>query len=377
VDTLGEGPWEIETEAADVRVMVVTKGLDHPWGMAFVPGGDILVTERSGTLRVVRDGVLDPEPIGGLPEIRARGLGGMLDVALHPDFGENRLVYFIYNKPGAEDPAHSAPVVARGRWDGGRMLTDVEEIFHGESFGGEGAPRGCCGQGPSDGNSLGSRLAFDDEGYLFVTLGDRNYGEESQNPSSYLGKIVRLNDDGTIPEDNPFIGREGYNPGTYTLGHRNPLGLVFHPTTGELWETEFGPRGGDELNRIEAGNNYGWIRVTKGNHYDGTPAEGVDDVPGMVDPVLYWAPSINPGNIAFYEGDAFGGWQGNLLMAAMSRSLVRISFDDDGRPVDQERMFQSLGQRFRDVRIGPDGLIYLLTDETVGAMLRVEPVVGE
>jgi glucose/arabinose dehydrogenase len=376
VDTLGEGPWDIETEAGTVHVSVVTRGLDRGWGMAFLPNGDMLVTERAGRMRVIRNGVLDPSPIGGLPAIRAAGLGGLLDLTLHPDFEQNGLVYFVYGKPGPEDnPAFSAPTVARARWDGGATLRDVEDIFSGEAFGGTGAPRGCCGQGPSDGNSLGSRLAFDDDGFLYVTLGDRNYGEQAQDPSSLLGKIVRIRDDGTLPPDNPFAGRAGYHPAIYTLGHRNPLGLFFHPVTGQLWETEFGPRGGDELNLIEAGKNYGWILVTKGNHYDGTPAEGVNNVPGMEEPVLAWGPpSINPGNLAFYEADALAPWKGNLLMAAMSRSLLRVVFDDDGRPVDQERMLGELGQRFRDVRVGPDGRVYLLTDEPVGAMLRIDSI---
>jgi len=185
---------------------------------------------------------------------------------------------------------------------------------------------------------------------------------------------VRIRDDGTIPTDNPFVGKEGYKPDLYTIGHRNPLGLTIHPVTHELWSTEFGPRGGDELNRIQAGKNYGWILVTEGQHYNGEPtARGKNSVPGMEDPVLFWVPSINPGNLAFYEGDKFPAWRGDLLMAAMSRSLLRASFDAAGKPVGQERMLTELQQRLRDVRQGPDGLIYLLTDETAGAMLRIEP----
>jgi glucose/arabinose dehydrogenase len=185
---------------------------------------------------------------------------------------------------------------------------------------------------------------------------------------------VRIRDDGTIPAGNPFVGMDGYKPDLYTIGHRNPLGLTIHPATGELWSTEFGPRGGDELNRIEAGKNYGWILVTEGEHYNNEPAAlGKNSAPGMEDPVLFWAPSINPGNLAFYDGDRFPAWRGDMLMATMSRSLLRASFDETGNPIGQERMLTELGQRFRDVRQGPDGFFYLLTDETEGAMLRIEP----
>jgi aldose sugar dehydrogenase len=371
---LGDGPWDFGSGADRVQVTVVTKGLDHPWGMAFLPDGSMLVTERAGRLRVVRKGVLDPTPISGLPQIRAVSLGGLLDIALHPKFAENRLIYFTYSKPGTEEPAKATLAVGRARWDGGAALTDFKDIFIAEPyFGGRGVPARCCGQGPADG-SYGSRLAFDKAGYLYVTSGDRNYGEQSQEPGSDIGKILRLKDDGTIPPDNPFVGKAGYRPEIYTLGHRNPLGLVFHPVTGELWSTEFGPRGGDELNRIEAGKNYGWILITNGMHYNGEPtARGANSVPGFEDPVLFWVPSINPGNLIFYSGDKFPAWKGNMFMAAMTRSVLRATFDDKGRPTGQERMLTELNQRFRDVRQGPDGFIYLLTDETAGAMLRMEP----
>jgi len=372
---LGDGPWEFDTEKGRVRVTVVAKGLDHPWGMAFLPEGGMLVTERPGRLRVIRNGSLDPAPIAGTPAVRAALLGGLLDIALHPKFSENRLLYLAYSKPGADEPARATTAVARARWDGGPALADVTDIFVADAYhGGRGAPRGCCGQGPADG-SYGSRLAFDRNGFLYVTLGDRNYGEKSQDPASHIGKIVRLRDDGSVPPDNPFVGKEGYKPEIFSLGHRNPLGLTVHPVTGELWSTEFGPRGGDELNRIQAGKNYGWIVVTEGTHYNGVAAEkGKNNAPGMEDPVLFWVPSINPGNLIFYEGDKFPGWKGNMLMAAMSRSVVRAAFDADGKPVSQERMLTELKQRFRDIRLGPDGFIYLLTDETAGAVLRIEPL---
>jgi glucose/arabinose dehydrogenase len=373
---LGDGPWDLVTEEQPIHVTVVTKGLDHPWGMAFLPNRDMLVTERPGRLRVVRDGELDPAPIGGLPPIRAAVIGGLLDIALHPDFAENRLVYFSYSKPDASEPSLATTAVARARWDGGSALSDVEDIFVADSWYSPamaGENNRCCGQGPADG-SYGSRIVFDSAGFLYVTIGDRNWGEKAQDPSSHLGKIVRIRDDGTVPEDNPFVGREGYKPDLYTIGHRNPLGLTIHPRTGELWETEFGPRGGDELNRIEAGQNYGWILVTEGAHYNGDPtALGKNGAPGMTDPVLFWVPSINPGNLAFYNGRRLRAWRGDMLMAAMSRNLLRVRFDSAGKPVHQERMLTELGQRLRDVRVGPDGLVYVLTDETAGAMLRIEP----
>jgi len=364
------------TERERIHVTVVTKGLDHPWGMAFLPNGDMLVTERAGRLRVIRDGVLDPTPIGGLPPVRAAVIGGLLDIALHPRFAENRWVYFSYSKPDAKQDFLATTAVARGRWDGGSMLADVEDVFVADSWYSSevaGKNNRCCGQGPADG-SYGSRIVFDRNGLLYVTIGDRNWGEKAQDPSSHMGKIVRIRDDGTVPADNPFVGKDGYKPDIYSLGHRNPLGLTIHPMTGELWSTEFGPRGGDELNRIEAGGNYGWILVTEGAHYNNDPtALGKNSVAGMKDPVLFRVPSINPGNLAFYAGDQFPRWRGDMLMAAMSRSLLRASFDAAGRPTGQERMLTELGQRLRDVRQGPDGNVYVLTDETAGAMLRIEP----
>jgi aldose sugar dehydrogenase len=372
VDTLGEGPWDFKTDTANVHVSVVTKGLDHPWGLAILPNGDMLVTERPGRLRVVRKGVLDPTPLGPLPEIRVRSLGGLLDIALHPNFAQNHWIYFTYVKPGAEDPAHATTAVGRARYDGGSTLTDVKDIFIADAwFGGAGAPKGCCGQGPNDGNSHGSRLLFDRAGLLYVTSGDRNYGELAQDPSTDIGKILRIRDDGTIPPDNPFVGKAGYKPEIYTIGNRNPLGLALHPVTGEVWESEFGPRGGDEVNHIQAGKNYGWIIVTHGEHYNGDPSEKTH--PGMEEPVLHWEPSINPGNLIFYSGNKFPQWKNNLIMGAMGRFVLRATFDAQGNPTGQERMLSELKQRFRDTRQGPDGLIYILTDETFGAVLKLEP----
>ena len=364
---LGDGPWEYSTQEAEIRVSVVTKGLDHPWAIAFVPGGDMLVTERPGRLRVIRKGTLDPVPISGLPPIEPGLIGGLLDLELHPQFVQNRLIYFSYSTPDPDDPTMSTTAVARARWNGGSSLSNVENVFVADAWHGNPVNQRierCCGQGPA-GGSYGSRIIFDADGYLYITVGDRNYGERVQDPSNHFGKIVRIRDDGSIPEDNPFFGRRRYHDDIWSTGHRNPLGLTIHPVTGALWESEFGPRGGDEVNIIEPGNNYGWMLVTNGEHYNDDPVElGKNNVEGFVDPVLHWEPSINPGNLLFPMTDEFPNWRGDMLMATMTRSLLRARFDDQGRPVDQELMLTELGQRLRDVRQGPDGKIYLLTDET-------------
>ncbi len=372
---LGDGPWDFETEQARLHVTVLAKGLDHPWGLALLPDGGMLVTERPGRLRVIRDGKLDPQPIEGLPPIRAAVIGGLMDVVLHPDFERNRLIYFSYSKPDAKDPTVSTLAVARARWDGGPRLEQVEDIFVAPGWYGPAmaaANHRCCGQGPADG-SFGGRMVFGPDGLLYVTSGDRNWGEKAQDPGSDFGKILRIRDDGTIPADNPFVGKQGYRPEIFTLGHRNPTGLTLDRRTGQLWSTEFGPRGGDELNRIEAGKNYGWILVTEGAHYNGEPvARGAHGVPGMQDPVVFWAPSINPGNLAVYRGDRFPAWRGDILIGTMTHSLLRVRLGADGRPGGQEKMLTELGQRLRDVREAPDGSLYLLTDEKEGAVLHVD-----
>jgi len=371
-------------------VTLITKGLDHPWGMAFLPNGDMLVTERSARLRVIRKGVLDPTPIGGLPQIRVGGLGGLLDITLHPNFAQNRLIYLAYSKPGDSEPADSALAVYRAKWDGGAALTEGKDIFVTEPhFGARGtSPQNCCGQGPSDNNSDGSRLAFDKAGFLYVTSGDRNHGEWAQDTTKDIGKILRLKDDGTIPTDNPFVGKEGYRPEIYSIGHRNPLGLTIDPVTGEIWSTEFGPRGGDELNRIQAGKNYGWMDVTNGTHYDGSLGRlGKNNVMGFEDPVAFWVPtcarpcSFNPGNVAVYYGDKFPAWKGNLLVGSMgswwndTNFILRVILDSKGSVGGQIKIMTGLNQRVRDVRVGSDGFIYVLTDVASpnGAVLRLEP----
>ena len=371
---LGDGPWDIKTDKTPVHVVVVTKGLDHPWGLAFLPDGTMLVTERDGRLRVIRKGVLDPDPVAGLPDILPGGIGGLLDVALHPNFARNHLVYLSYTKPGPEVRSNSTVAVWRARWDG-KALVDGKDIFVADAWYGQmPLPKRCCGQGPATG-SYGSRLAFDRQGYLYVTSGDRNYGEKVQDPNNEFGKILRLKDDGSIPKDNPWVGKPGHDAKVWTTGHRNPLGLYYDKQTGILWESEFGPHGGDEVNIIKKGRNYGWIDVTQGKHYNNEPAKGVKGVKGMTDPVIAFIPeSINPGNLIVYHGDRFRPWKGDIIMGTMTRSVWRATPTRDGKAVKgEERMLTDLHQRIRDTREGPDGDIYLLTDETDGAVLRLEP----
>ena len=371
---LAEGPWDLSTEKGPIHVEVMSSELERPWALAFLPDGNMLVTERPGRLRLVKDGKLDPEPIGGLPKIYNLGIAGLMDIALHPDFEENRLIYLSYSKPDPQDPQNSTLAVMRARWDGGHSLNDIEDIFVADAwYGSRPVPPKCCGQGPVFG-SFGGRIVFDKDGKLFVSSGDRNYGEMVQDPSNDFGKILRLNDDGSAPEDNPFAGQDGWEPEIWTLGHRNPTGMTIDPETGAIWSTEFGPRGGDETNRIERGANYGWIDVTQGFHYDGTPAKGIKDVEGMTDPVIVWGPpSANPGNLSVYRGKAFPQWNGDLLIAMMNKSLIRASIDENGAVAGQEAMLTELQQRLRDVRVGPDGALYVLTDENDGALLRVTP----
>ncbi|WP_169053532.1 PQQ-dependent sugar dehydrogenase [Alteraurantiacibacter aquimixticola] len=372
---LADGPWSFATDEADIAVTVVTRELERPWGMVWTPEGDILVTERVGRLRVIRDGVLDPTPIAGLPAMYTLGIAGLNDIALHPDFAENRLVYMAYSKADPEDPQNSVIAVMRGRWDGGHELTDVEDIFVANAwYGAQPVPEKCCGQGPAFG-SFGGRILFDPDGYLYIASGDRNFGEMVADPSNHFGKILRLNDDGSVPAGNPWVGKDGHAPEVWSTGHRNPLGLTYNSITGEIWESEFGPRGGDEVNRILRGGDYGWMSVTQGFHYDGQQQEYLRNRPGKQDPVLvYGPPSLNPGNLAFYDGSLFPAWHGDLFLASFTQGLLRYDTNQQGMPVGEpEHMLRELGQRWRDVRTGPDGALYLLTDMGEGALIRIAP----
>lgn len=370
---LGAGPWDYQTQTGKLHVEAVARGLDHPWAIAFLPNGDMLVTERVGRLRLIHDGKLVDAPVAGLPEMSTVGLAGLMDLALHPQFARNHLVYFSYAKAWPGRPKLTTIALARARWDG-HALVGAKDVYVAPAWYGEDPiPQRCCGQGPAIG-SYGGRIAFDDKGYVYLSSGDRNFGEMAQHPDTGLGKIFRLNADGSVPRDNPFVGRKGYIPAIWSLGHRNPSGLYFDPVTKVMWETEFGPRG-DELNRIVRGGNFGWIDVTQALHYDGTPAKGIRNVPGIIDAVIALGPpSINPGNLTLQRGKLFPGWQGDLLMAAMTRQLVRIHLDAKGEPTgEQEALLKDLGQRLREARTAPDGSVYVLTDEQNGAVLRLTP----
>ena len=373
MNTLGAGPWDLGSGRSRVHVTLYAKDLDHPWGIAFLPDGGMLVTERPGRLRVIRNGVLDPTPIGPLPAMLARSLGGLLDVSLHPRFAENRLIYLTYSKPGTEENS-ATTAVYRARWDGGSTLAEGRDIFVANAY--HGGPGSDQSMGPATG-SYGSRIAWDKNGLMYVTLGDRNIGKMAQDPGSHIGKILRLRDDGSVPPDNPFVGTAGYLPEIYTLGHRNPLGLAFNPTTGELWSTEQGPQGGDELNLIQAGKNYGWPRVSLGRNYDGTRVGEGFSAPGFEEPVVFWVPAIAISGLSFYDGDKFPTWKGNAFIAGLrantGQHIQRVQFNAKGLPAGREIFLSELKQRMREVRPGPDGFLYVLTDETFGAILRVEP----
>lgn len=350
------------------RVVPVVGGLVNPWSMAFLPSGEILVTERPGRLRVVRDGRLLPEPVAGLPPIRVGNQGGLLDVVLHPRFAQNRLVYLSYSKP-SEDGTRGTTAVIRGRFENDR-LTNVEEIFVAEVW--------STGQG-----HYGSRLAFDRDGYLFITVGDRQVpstGDLEAHPAQGLathhGKIVRLHDDGRVPADNPFVGREGALPQIWSYGHRNPQGLFVHPETNEVWATEHGPQGGDELNLIQRGRNYGWPVIGFGvNYRTGTAIHSGTTRQGMEQPVKVWVPSIATSGLMYYMGDKFPGWRGSIFVGGLvGQVLSRLTLDGQ-RVVSEELLVQRRG-RIRDVRQGNDGFIYLAIDDQTGApssILRLEP----
>ena len=371
VDTLGTGPWDLQA-GRGVRIHVsAIKGLDHPWGVAFLPDGAMLVTERPGRLRVIRNGTLDPTPLGPLPAMVATGLGGLLDVSLHPQFATNHLIYLVYSKPG-EGVGNATTAVYRARWDGGATLAEGKDIFVANSS------KAAADQsvGPATG-SYGARFAWDKDGLLYVSLGERNVPQTAQEPGTHLGKIVRIKDDGSVPKDNPFIGKAGYLPEIYTLGHRNPLGLYIHPTTGELWSTEEGPQGGDELNIIKAGRNYGWPIVSLGRNYDGTIVGEGFTKPGLEEPLVFWVPAIAISGLSIYNGDAFPAWKGHAFVGAMrantGQHIQRVWFNAKGEPIGREIFLAELKQRIREVKPGPDGFLYALTDETFGAVLKIEP----
>ena len=354
----GTAAAPVDTELHRVDWQVVVSGLDHPWSLAFLPDGRLLITERVGRLRLVEaDGRLHPKPIAGLPPIHPYGQGGLLDVALPPDFARSRRVYFSFAERG---PRGHGTAVAFGVLRGHR-LENVRVIFR---------------QRPKTAETrhFGSRLVFDRQGHLFITLGDRGNRSSAQDLRRHAGSLIRIDDDGGIPPDNPLVGRADARPEIWSYGHRNMQGAALHPLTGKLWIHEHGPQGGDELNIPEAGKNYGWPVITYGREYftDLPIGEGTRK-PGMAQPIHYWERSIAPSGMAFYTGDRFPRWRGDLFIGSLKfRLLVRLHLDGD-RVVHEERMLADRLGRIRDVRQGPDGLIYLLTDADDGKLVRLLP----
>lgn len=387
---LPDGPLTVDTGLVRPIKISITKGLNQPWSMVFVQdaGGApvILVTERSGKLRIIRNGVLDPTPVPGLPtDIQASGLAGLMDIQLHPKFADNKLIYLTYHKRQASAAAPAAPTgqgrggggaagvitLARARWDGTKLV-DLKDIF-------TSIPTGNA-----------SRILFMRDGTLIMSVGygdppqanDGNPNPEKmppQDPMDLAGKTLRLKDDGTVPPDNPFIGRAGYRPEIYTLGHRNILGLTMNPATGAIWSVENGPNGGDEVNELMPGHNYGWPIIGNGRFYLG-PRVSVNPYRDSMDPpVAYWVPAIAPSGLAFYTGDKFPEWKNNLFVGSMrqgevprSGHLERFDFNDKWEELHREGMLRDLQQRIRDVRQAPDGALYLLTAENDGALLKID-----
>ena len=342
-----------------VRTEVVARGLENPWALAFLPDGRILVTERPGRLRIVgRDGRLSP-PLGGVPAVAASGQGGLLDVAVDPDFARNRLVYLSLAEPGPGDGT-AGTAVARGTLGEG-TLENVQVVYRQEP-----KVRG--------GAHFGSRLVFSRDGKLFVTQGDRQaYREQAQNLQSGLGKVVRINPDGSIPRDNPFVGRSDARPEIWSYGHRNIQAAALDPATGRLWTVEHGARGGDELNHPEAGKNYGWPVIMYGVDYSGARIGTGTVKEGMEQPVYYWDPVIAPSGMVFYTGDRYPGWRGSIFVGGLaSMALVRLTLRGDS-VTSEERYLGNLGRRIRDVQQGPDGFLYVVTDAGDGELLRVVP----
>jgi len=361
--SLSDGPIVLDTGIQHEIRLFVTKGLNQPWSMAFLPDGAILVSERPGRLRIVRNGVLDPSPVAGLPAIQARGLAGLMDLALHPRFSDNKLIYFTYHKPPPDGGNAGIITLARGRWDGA-ALVEVRDLF----------------SAIPSGNA--SRIIFGRDGMVYMTVGvgDPPAAAAAQDPNDLAGKVLRLRDDGTVPPDNPFVNRPGYRPEIYTMGHRNALGLAVQPDTGAIWECEDGPNGGDEINVLAPGKNYGWPLVSNGRFYLGPRVSEVPWKEGMESPLVYWVPAIAISGMTFYTGDKFPNWKNDVFVGGMrqgevprSGHLERIDFNGKWEELHRESMMHELQQRIRDVRQGPDGFLYILTAENEGALMRMEP----
>ena len=371
--TLSAGPYTFDTaEVHKIRVVIVARGLSHPFSLAFLPNGDALVTERGKGLRIVHNATgrggqptLDPAPVAGIPAQPAFRTGGLQEVALHPRFATNSLVYFTYNKAGAPgqqpNQRQSAVTLARGRFDG-KALTNVEELFTGDWSNG----------------ASGSRLAFAN-GFIYMTTG-APFGGEAQELNTVYGKVLRLTEDGKVPPDNPFAGKTGARPEVFSLGHRDQLGLTIHAATGTVLTAEHGPNGGDEINAILPGRNYGWPKSSFGRSYEGPRISETPLPAGIEQPLVLWIPSIAPTGLTFYTGDRYPAWKGNLFVGSSRRGevprtggLERVVVNDKLEELRRETLLTELHQRIRDVRQGPDGLLYVVTDEDDGALLRIEP----
>ncbi|WP_323762958.1 PQQ-dependent sugar dehydrogenase [Maricaulis sp.] len=350
-----------ETEQADFRVETIAGGLAFPWSVAFLPDGDMLVSEREGRLRLIEDGILRAAPVAGLPDILVEGQGGLMGLAVHPDFADNRLVYFAYAE-GRSGANHTA--LGRGRLNSDATALEAVETLFQVNFEKE------------RGYHFGGRLQFLADSTLLLTLGDGNrYRNEAQNLNNHLGTIVRLNDDGTVPFDNPFVSARGARPEILSFGHRNVQGIAINPQTGSVWAHEHGARGGDEINLIEPGSNYGWPLATYGVNYNGTPISDDTHGEGLEQPIWFWDPSIAPSGLTFYDGEGFENWRGDAFVGALAGSmLVRFEVEGD-RVISSEELLVDRGERIRDVAAGPDGNLYVLTDYREGQVLRLVPII--
>lgn len=345
----------IKSETTSFQISTLLEGLDRPWGLAFLPGNELLITERSGRLRRVRDGVLQKEPLQGVPEVHAHSQGGLLDVLLHPDFAQNRWVYLSYSKAGTNG---ATTAVSRGRL-GEAGLEKVEEIFVADAW-------------SRHNRHFGGRMLFDRQGALYLSIGDRGEMERAQTLTDHAGTLLRLDANGKALPDNPFVGKDGAKPEIYTIGNRNIQGMIEHPESQKIWTHEHGPMGGDELNLIKAGANYGWPLVTYGKNYDGTVISEKTTLEGIEAPVLHWTPSIACSGLAVYTGDQFPEWKGNFFVGALVQTHLRRVVLEGETPTHQEVLLHGLA-RIRTVMQGPDGFLYLLTDSPQGKLLRIEP----
>lgn len=344
----------VQTDGLNFKVEILAEGLENPWGMAFLPDGRILIAERPGRLRIYADGQLLEEPVSGLPPVWANGQGGLLEVVLHPDYESNGWIYLGYARKGRQG---GNTAISRMRLEG-NQLVDEELLFHGEPH-------------TSAGHHFGTRILFDANNYMYFTIGDRGVMDNAQTLANHNGKMLRLHDDGRIPDDNPFLGQPNAMPEIWNYGHRNIQGMDWHPVTGELWTHEHGPRGGDEINIEKPGENYGWPEASFGINYNGTTITEHTSLPGMTDPIHYWVPSIAPCGMCFVTSDKYPEWKNNLLVGALAGQQIQRLVLDGNKVVHTEKLLQDMA-RFRDIRQGPDGYIYVLT-EGPGQFFRIVP----